>query len=88
MGRFVRWRFDRRRFPAGSPARSVALHILKEIETPNKVEEKLRDALGAPEQKIVRHRAEAEPDEPPLPLLELPPQTPEPPPAATSRPGG
>jgi len=37
--------------------------------------------------------ASAGPDEPPLPLLELPPQTPEPPPAApppaaTSRPGG
>jgi hypothetical protein len=89
MGRFVRWRFDRR-FPDGSEARSAALRILGQIETPNKVEEKLLDALGAAGQGF-RRRPETE--EPP-PLLELPPQEPEARPAApgpaptAARPGG
>lgn len=91
MGRFVRWRFDRR-FPAGSAARTMALHVLSEIQSPNKVEEKLRDALGGPGQGIIRHRPGPASTHEPLPLLGLPPQEEvrpaAPPAAASSRPGG
>ena len=47
MDRLVRWRFDRR-FPPGSPARATALDLLARIETPNKVEEKLREVGAKP----------------------------------------
>jgi hypothetical protein len=92
MERVVRRRFERR-FPAGSPARAVALRILAQMETPSKAEEKLRDLLAATSpDRIVRHR----PPEAPAPLLELPPEVPEPPPAPPAsqdtnpapRPGG
>ena len=58
MGRWVRWRFDRR-FPAGTPARAEALGALDRLASPNKVEEKLREALASsqPEAKAAETTA-------------------------------
>jgi hypothetical protein len=87
MSRVVLWRFNRR-FGEGTPARAVALRLLEGIESPNKVEEKLRDALGAGNKVIVRTLLPpggGGASEPPVPLLELPPQqSPEHPAAATT----
>jgi hypothetical protein len=92
MERLVRRRFERR-FPADSSERDAALRILNEIETPTRIEEKLRDALSVSAQRVARHPPEYAPSEQPQPLLELPPEQPPPrseapPAAASSKPGG
>ena len=56
VARLARRRFDRC-FPPGSPQRSTAMHMLFEMESPSKAEDKLRAALaGSSPDRIVRHR--------------------------------
>ena len=56
VARMARRRFDRR-FPPGTPQRSTALHMLFEMETPSKAEDKLRVALASSSpDRIVRRR--------------------------------
>ena len=56
VARLARRRFDRR-FPTGTVERSAALHMLFEMESPSRAEDKLRVALGntSPD-RIVRRR--------------------------------
>ena len=59
VARMARRRFDCR-FPPGTPARSTALHMLFEMESPSKAEDKLRVALaGSSPDRIVRRRPAA-----------------------------
>ena len=54
--RLARWRFDHR-FPPGTPQRSTAMHMLFEMESPSKAEDKLRVALASSSpDRIVRRR--------------------------------
>jgi hypothetical protein len=56
VARMARWRFDHR-FPSGTPQRSAALHMLFEMESPSKAEDKLRVALASSSaDRIVRRR--------------------------------
>ena len=56
VARLARWRFDHR-FPPGTPQRSIAMHILFEMESPSKAEDKLRVALAtSSSDRIVRRR--------------------------------
>jgi hypothetical protein len=56
VARLARRRFDRR-FPSGTPQRSAALHMLFEMESPSRAEDKLRVALGSSSpDRIVRRR--------------------------------
>jgi len=81
VARLARRRFDRH-FPHGSPARAAALRVLAEMETPNRAEEKLREALssGSPDRIVRRREAGAAGEAAPGPLNA--------PPAAGPRPGG
>ena len=56
VARLARRRFDRR-FPPGTAERSAALHMLFEMESPSRAEDKLRAALGnSSPDRIVRRR--------------------------------
>lgn len=60
VARMARRRFDRR-FPPGTAERSAALHMLFEMESPSKAEDKLRVALGSTSpDRIVRRRPASE----------------------------
>jgi hypothetical protein len=83
-------RFDRY-FPHDSPVRGVAVRILSEMQTPSRIEEKLREKVpSAAPARIVRH-SHASGQSPgtspaaPVPPA-LPPVTPDP--ATGQRPGG
>lgn len=67
--RLARWRFDRR-FPSGTPVRTLALRILSEMESPTRAEEKLRGALACSSgDRIIRRRTSLPADLFPAPLL-------------------
>ena len=56
VARLARRRFDHH-FPPGTPQRSIAMHMLFEMESPSKAEDKLRAALaGSSPDRIVRRR--------------------------------
>ena len=56
VARLARRRFDVR-FPPGTPGRSTALHILFEMESPSKAEDKLRVALASSSlDRVIRRR--------------------------------
>lgn len=80
IARLARRRFDRA-FPQGAAARAAALRVLPEMQTPNRAEEKLREALeSASPDRIIRRREGAA--DAPLGLDRAAP------PAAGPRPGG
>jgi hypothetical protein len=94
LGLWALRRFDAR-FPPGSPDRGLAIHILGEMESPNKAEQKLlqylnRSATGG----IIRRRSGTSPEQvldaalgpSPHPPLNPPPPV-APPPARPSQPG-
>ena len=71
VARLARLRFDHR-FPPGTPQRSTALHMLFEMETPSKAEDKLRVALASSSpDRIVRRRPPVTAE---VPALWTPPQ--------------
>lgn len=85
VARLARRRFDRH-FPHDTPARTAALRVLTEMETPNRAEEKLREALSnASADRIVRRR-EGPPAE--APAAWAPDAPPEGRPLAGPGPGG
>ena len=62
--RLARWRFDQR-FPPGTPQRATAMHMLFEMESPSKAEDKLRVALASSSPDRIVRRRPADTNEPP-----------------------